>query len=352
VIGMAAIRAVAGRGAGPAPAGPERVSTAVVCLAHTLAFHDLPADADALVHEHAIDKDEVDDALLLRMARERGLKGRVARIGWRSLVRLGEALPAVARLTNGRCVLVVRVVEPDEPGPDAKLAVFDPLATGGGLLTLDRETFEASWGGTVILLRPEAIRDADGDEHQPFGLRWFLPEIVAQRSLLRDVALAAIVLQVLGLAGPIFFQLVVDKVLVHGSVTTLAVLVVGVALAAVFEGLFSYLRELLLLFATNRIDIRLAKQTFAKLMSLPLPFFEQNPVGRVVQGESKLPLAMSSSIWLAWIEAALRLGIESGRPMYNQNRFPCHDQTKRSRSLKILTLHSLKRYRSFIPLFV
>jgi hypothetical protein len=65
-----------------------------------------------------------------------------------------------------------------------------------------------------------------------------------------------------------------------------------------------------------------------------------------------LPLAMSSSIWLAWIEAALRLGIESGRPMYNQNRFPCHDQTKRSRSLKILTLHSLKRYRSFIPLFV
>jgi ATP-binding cassette, subfamily B, bacterial HlyB/CyaB len=283
---MAAIRAVAAGGAARAAPGPaeQRVSTAVVCLAHALSFHDLPADPDALVHEHAIDKDEVDDALLLRMARERGLKGRVARMRWPALVRLGEALPAIARLTNGRCVLVVRAVEPETPdAPATAVAVLDPLATGSGLLTLDRATFEAAWDGTVVLLRPEAFRDADGEERQPFGLRWFVPEIVAQRSLLRDVALAAVVLQVLGLAGPIFFQLVVDKVLLHGSVTTLAVLVVGVAIAGLFEGLFSYLRELLLLFATNRIDIRLAKQTFAKLMSLPLPFFEQHPVGRVVQ---------------------------------------------------------------------
>ncbi len=46
---------------------------------------------------------------------------------------------------------------------------------------------------------------------------------------------------------------------------------------------------------------------------------------------------MSISIWLALIEAALRLAIESGKPIYSQNRLPCHEHANSSRSLKILT---------------
>ena len=57
-----------------------------------------------------------------------------------------------------------------------------------------------------------------------FGFRWFIPELFRERRLFVDVAIAAVLLYALGLVVPVFFQLVIDKVLVHESFTTLYVL--------------------------------------------------------------------------------------------------------------------------------
>lgn len=121
------------------------------------------------------------------------------------------------------------------------------------------------------------------DEDRPFGFRWFVPEIIKQRSFFRDVALAAFVLYGLGLTTPIFFQLVIDKVLVHQSYATLMVLTVGIAIALVFDATFTFLRRYLLLYATNRIDIRVATRTFGHLLNLPIALFEQASAGVLVK---------------------------------------------------------------------
>lgn len=103
---------------------------------------------------------------------------------------------------------------------------------------------------------------------QPFGFRWFIPEILKQKLALRDIAIAALAMHLLALASPVFFQLVIDKVLVHQSLSTLWVLGIGVVIALIFDSLFGFLRQILTLSATNKIDMRLTRRTFAHLLVL------------------------------------------------------------------------------------
>ena len=104
-----------------------------------------------------------------------------------------------------------------------------------------------------------------------------------QKAALRDIALAAVAMHFLALASPIFFQLVIDKVMVHQSIATLWVLGIGVIIAQVFDSLFSYTRQLLTMSATNKIDMRLTRRTFAHLLSLPIDYFETTTAGVITR---------------------------------------------------------------------
>jgi subfamily B ATP-binding cassette protein HlyB/CyaB len=253
------------------------VNTTLLCLAGLLNHHGRELEPARLARDYGLDGRELDDSFVTRIAGDHGFEAAVVRASWRKLCRLGEALPALARLKNGHTVALLAIVH--EAGV-AKAVVHDPLAEGSSQLRVPRRAFLRAYSGKITLLRP--VRDAPTAE-KTFGIGWFIPEILKQSSIMRDVAIAAIVLQFLSLASPIFFQLVVDKVLVHESPTTLTVLLIGVGLALVLDGLFRYLRQYLLLFATNRIDIRLARKTFEKLMSLGLTFFEKNTAGVLTQ---------------------------------------------------------------------
>jgi len=115
------------------------------------------------------------------------------------------------------------------------------------------------------------------------GFLWFVPELIRQRTLLRDVAVAALVLHVLGFATPLFFQITVDKVLVHESYATLSVLSDGIVVALLFDAVFTYLRRYLLLFASNKSDVRVGTRTFQHLLRLPLAYFERRSAGVIVK---------------------------------------------------------------------
>lgn len=250
--------------------------TALECFVAVARHHGLDLSAERLAHEHALGEDEPEVTKLLRIARENGFRVRAATLDWDGLkAQPPSAFPTLLRLRNGNTVVALGF-KPDS----GELAVADPMADAPGQLLLEREKVEAAWAGeTVFLKRIFKLTD----EKQPFGLRWFVPELWRQRRLFRDVAVAALALHLLALAVPIFFQLVIDRVLTHQSYSTLYVLAIGVAIAIVFEGIFGYLRQYLLLYATNKIDLRLATRVFAHLVSLPIAFFERNLAGVLVQ---------------------------------------------------------------------
>jgi len=102
---------------------------------------------------------------------------------------------------------------------------------------------------------------------------------VKYRKPLRDVLIASFFIQVVALVSPIFFQLVIDKVLVHHSLTTLHVLAIGLAVVSIWEVALSGLRTWLFSHTTNRVDAELGAQLFRHLLNLPLSYFEARRVG-------------------------------------------------------------------------
>jgi len=261
----------------PSDAVSAQPHTSLQCLALVARHHGVDLSPERLVHDYAVGAKPIAIRQLLRMAKDAGLRARQVRLSWRSLLQLGEAYPVLAELENGNWVVIASAAV---NGEQEMVRVLDPLAERPEVLLLTEQQLSKRWRGSVVLLK----RDYKlSDEDQPFGFRWFVPELVRQRGLFRDVAVAALVLYALGLATPIFFQLVIDKVLVHQSYTTLAVLTVGIGIALVFDAAFSFLRRYLLLYATNKIDIRVATRTFGHLLNLPIALFEQASAGVLVK---------------------------------------------------------------------
>ncbi len=253
--------------------------TSLQCLALVARHHGVDLSPERLLHDYAIGEKPVAIRQLLRIAKDAGLHARNVRLSWQSLVKLGDAYPVLAELENGNWVVVIGAMSRESDGSEV-VRVLDPLAHRPEELLVTEEQFSRSWRGSVVLLKRQ-YRLSDTD--QPFGFRWFVPELFRQRRLFRDVAIAAFVLYALGLATPIFFQLVIDKVLVHESYATLTVLTIGICIALLFDAIFTFLRRFLLLYATNKIDIRVATRTFGHLLSLPIALFEQASAGVLVK---------------------------------------------------------------------
>jgi len=247
-------------------------------LVRIAGHHCIDLSVDRLRHTYAVGDRPIAQALLLRMAKEAGLRARTVKLTWDALLGLGEAYPALVQLANGNWIIVTAACK-DAAGNDA-VSIFDPLAEQPEPLTITKERFYANWRGDALLLKRSRGLD---DAPRPFGFRWFIPELFRERRLFADVAVAAVLLYALGLVVPIFFQLVIDKVLVHESFATLYVLAAGVAIALLFDAIFTFLRRYLLLYATNKVDIRIATKTFSHLLGLPISFFEHISAGVLVK---------------------------------------------------------------------
>jgi len=250
--------------------------TTLQCLTAIAQHHGLQVNPERLIHDYALTAEEPSSAMLLGMASSIGLKARLRQLTVDKLLGQKGVFPLLARMKDGNSMIVVGA-RGDDGGV---LAVLDPLGDLGSVKMLEPSAFQALWSGEVLFLKRTSKLT---DTRQPFGLRWFIPEILQQKAAFRDIAIAAMAMNVLGLASPIFFQLVIDKVLVHHSVSTLWVLAAGIVIALLFESTFGFMRRMLTLWGTNKIDIRLTRRTFAQLLSLPIDYFETTSAGVVVR---------------------------------------------------------------------
>lgn len=149
---------------------------------------------------------------------------------------------------------------------------------------LSHAAFRGEFTGSVFQLAPraETIADPDGAwRPRAFGFRWFIPELLKHRRVWRDVLVASLFIQLLALATPVFTQVVIDKVVVHRTQSTLAVIAAGMGLFAVFSALLSWVRQYLILHTGNRVDAVLGAAVFEHLLKLPTRYFESRPTGVV-----------------------------------------------------------------------
>jgi len=146
--------------------------------------------------------------------------------------------------------------------------------------------FEEFFEPSVILVTHERAREEPVQgfekEARPFGFRWFVPELLNHRAIWRDVLLASLAIQLVGLGTPLFTQVVIDKVVVHHTESTLIAVAVGLAMFLVFNAVMSWMRQYLVIHTGNRVDAVLGSQVLRHLFRLPLPYFEHRPTGVTV----------------------------------------------------------------------
>ncbi len=239
-----------------------------MCLVLLARFFGLPADAEQLKHEFGQAGKPFGESEILLAARHLGLKASAADSDWPRLSVI--TLPAIAVQKDGRSVLLARA-------DNEKVLVQDPAEPRP--LVLPRQVFEDAWSGRLILFTKRAhLRPED----RKFDFTWFIPAIVKYRKLLGEVLLASFFIQLFALLTPLFFQVVIDKVLVHKALTTLTVLGIGMLALVLFEAILTGLRMYVFAHTSSRIDVGLGAQLFKHLLRLPLAYFEARRVGDTV----------------------------------------------------------------------
>ncbi|MGD9879433.1 MAG: type I secretion system permease/ATPase [Reyranella sp.] len=232
-------------------------------LVTLLRLKDVAADRRQI--RHRLGTDKIGAAEMLRCARDLGLKARAWRTQWSRLAR--TPLPAIASLRDGSFMVVAKASED-------QILVQSPQTARPALMT--RDEFVSVWdGGLISMTRRAAL----GDVARRFDVTWFVGAIHKYRWLLGEVLVASFFLQVFALVAPLFFQVVIDKVLVHRSLSTLDVLVIGLLAITLFETVLGILRTYLFAHTTNRIDVELGARLFHHLLALPMAYFQARRVG-------------------------------------------------------------------------
>ena len=245
------------------PNPPAAIDTGLGAVIMLLRYHGIGADPEQIQHRFGGVRFGVSE--MLRCSREFGLRARAFATNWQRLA--NTPFPGIAVLNDGNFLIIGKVGE-------GKILVQTPGTPKPSIMT--QAEFEEIWDGRVVLV---ARRASLSDLSRRFNISWFLGAIHKYRRLLSEVLVASFFLQMFGLVTPIFFQVIIDKVLVHRGVSTLEVLVIGMVTISVFEGILGTLRTYLFAHTTNRIDAELGGRLFRHLVALPLAYFQARRTG-------------------------------------------------------------------------
>ncbi|NLS25928.1 Leukotoxin export ATP-binding protein LtxB [Sphingomonas sp. S2M10] len=253
--------------AGPAAAQGEAElrDSGLVALSLLLGVHNIVITPEQLRHALGHAEAPTADDLILLAKRQQGVRAKAVDVPRGGLAR--QPLPAIA------------------DGPDGWF-VIGGLTEHGVIIQrpghapeqVDRDGLDAIWSGTLVLLTTRAV----AGRPLRFGFSWFTAQFMRYRKLFLEVLGITLALNLLGLAAPLLFQSVIDKVLIHNSMSTLSVLAFAFLAVSIWEVALGWIRTRLFTETTQKIDVELGARLFHHLLALPLSYFEKRRVGDTV----------------------------------------------------------------------
>lgn len=230
-------------------------------------FLGIKMDAEQIMHLTNAVEGGFDEEKMLGMAKCLQLKAKLVQS---KNLRFTEKLnvPVIVRRKDGKFSIITKNAN--------QIMIVNPETKETKLI--DIEEFYEIWDGKAIII---SRKGRDTGEVK-FGFKWFLPTIFKFKGQFISVLVAALIIQLLGLLSPMMTQVVVDKVLVHFSKSTLYVLTVGLVISYIFELILSLTKNYVFTHTTNRIDVVLSDRLFKHLFALPLKYFECRRVGDTI----------------------------------------------------------------------
>lgn len=246
----------------------QNIDSGLTCLVMMGQFHNVVMDAAQIEHEYK-HNGNLTGVDICRIAKDLGLKTRHSTVKIERIKHL--PLPLIAKDNSGEFFIIARVND------NGQLLIQHPKH--GKPEEINFQTFSENWSGEAIQMVSRASISGDIAK---FDFSWFIPPLIKHRKLLGEVLLVSFVMQLLALITPMFFQVVMDKVLVHRALTTLQVIAIGLLAVSLFQVILGGIRSYVFSHTTLRIDVELGAKLFRHLLRLPLSYFEQRKVGESV----------------------------------------------------------------------
>ena len=242
--------------------------SALVALEVVGQLNKVAIDSKAIIKRHALVNEEPTIQQLLRIAKGEDFKSKLKKLTLSNLSKY--PLPAIARFKDGMYVTILKVdIDKQE------VLLFDKQ--NNQTYTKTFNDFKQITDDEVIILKHKTAND-----QIKFGFIWFYNQIMNYKKIVGEILLASFVVQLFGLVTPLFTQVILDKVLVHQSISTLNVIAVAFAAVIVFELLLNLVRNYIFIHTTSKIDSKLGSKLFYHLISLPLVYFENRKVGNII----------------------------------------------------------------------
>ncbi len=233
-------------------------------------YHNISINPEEIKHKFDIDGHGLNQTKWLLAARSLGLKVRTTN---KTIDRLPFLhLPVLAWRDDGDHFILLKIDQETD-----RYLIFDLMQKNP--IVLDKNEFEERYQSKVILV---ASRASIVGNLAKFDFTWFIPAVIKYRRIFIETLIVSIFLQIFALITPLFFQVVMDKVLVHRGFSTLNVITVALAIVVLFEIVLGGLRTYVFAHSTSRIDVELGARLFRHLLALPISYFEARRVGDTV----------------------------------------------------------------------
>ncbi len=246
----------------------RNINTGLVSLEIVARFNQIDIDMRAIVRNYGIETVDVSPEEIIRIAQNSGFKIKKKNFGIKDIAPK-YPLPAIVRQKDDTYVVVL-AIKPEEE----KVMVLVPGEQSPKAVMIDE--FQETLQDFILVLKHKLLND-----EVKFGFKWFFVEILKYKKIVGQVLLGSFVIQLFGLVTPLFTQVILDKVLVHRTISTLNVLALAFVVVSVFELLLNLARNYIFIHTTNKIDAKLGSKLFNHLLKLYYVYFENRQVGNI-----------------------------------------------------------------------
>lgn len=244
------------------------MQTALICLELVARLNRLDLDLRSVVREHGLSDADLSTEELLRVAKQLGFTAKLKSLKPNDLVEK-YPLPAIAVLKDKSYLGLLKIDLEKQTA-----LVFLPNEKNVQEMSF-YQLGEIGTGQFIILSHKQTISQV------VFGFRWFYTEILKYKQIVLEVMTGSFVVQLFGLITPLLTQVILDKVVVHRTMSTLDVLAIAFLFIMIMEFLLNITRNYIFIHTANKIDAKLGAKLFRHLFALPYMYFEARKVGNI-----------------------------------------------------------------------
>lgn len=237
------------------------VECGAACLAMVLNYYGYGTSISEVQERCGVGRDGLTALEVVKSARQYGLRVRTVSVGLEDFEYV--TLPAIVHWEFNHFLIVERWTP-------SRVYVVDP-AVGRRILTT--EEFDDGFTGVAIMAEPGAQFE-QRPQRKKLSMWSYMRTFLSMRSIILQIIGTSLLLQVLGLGGPLITSVVIDRIIPQKDPNMLMLLSLGLVIIIVMQGITGLLRSSLLIYLQTRIDTNMMLNFFEHLLSLPYRFFQ------------------------------------------------------------------------------